>query len=651
MAILFMSGMATAQDILLQSFDELGAIGNWINSNTGSYTLSASSDAVEGTGSVSLAYNLVADLSWGGSVDIQMSPSGDTYGDLSAAEGISFWYKVVTPASDVNTVSWTTKLFINSTGGTEEWHASLSGVIDDASGQWVQAKIPFSNFAIPSWLTTYDGVLYTGQLADIQMQIVAGAGITTAGEILIDGLSAYAGGSSTIGSLLESFDNLGEIGNWINSNTGSYSLSSSADAVEGAGSVCLDYILIADLDWGGSVDMQFTPDGDVYPDLSDDEGLRFNYKVTQPASVTNGVNINVKLFINSSGGTEEWHAAVGGVIGDASGMWQEAKIPFSNFAIPSWLTTYDGVLYLDQIHTVEIQIIAGATGIETNGVVCFDNLTSYTAGDVTIYDGFSLNDFNAPSTGVNSWINSTAGNYSLTPSADAMEGDSAACVSYNLIGDQGWGGSVDMEFLPAAGVFPDMTGHLGLSFWYRVTQPADIPGNVSFAVKVFVNSTGGEEEWDRAVGGLLANNSGEWQRVLIPFSSFSIPSWLTTYDGVLYQDQVSKIQFQILGQEGTTTVGGVCFDNLASYDDEEVINTTITPMAGDARVFPNPASTHLYIEGVDHVVTAQVFNMNGQLVRMVANPSAIDVSGLQNGFYILKVYTPNTVYTAKFLKQ
>ena len=607
-ACLFWSGMAYTQDILLESFDDPAAIDSWINSTAGSFTLSGSDDAMEGTGSVSLNYNLVADQSWGGSVDMQVTPDGDTFGDLSEAEGISFWYKVITPASDVNTVNWTTKIFINSTGGDEEWHASISGVIDDMTGDWVQAKIAFSAFAIPSWLTTHDGVLYLDQIKEIQMQIVSGAGITTTGEILIDGLAAYGGSSSNIGALLESFDVVGDIGNWINSTDGSYSLSSSTDAVEGSGSACLDYILIADQSWGGSVDMQFTNGGELFADLTGDEGIRFNFKVTQPASVTTGVSLNVKLFINSGDGTqtEQWHAALSNVIGDNSGEWQEAKIPFGNFAIPSWEATYDGVLYLDQIHTIEIQIVTNSMGIETNGIICFDNLTSYTAGDVTLYEGFKLNDFNSPSTRVNSWQNSTAGSYSLNPSDDTVEGDSAACLTYNLVGDQGWGGSVDMAFSPAdtiLGVFPDMTEHLGLSFWYKVTEPADIPGNVSFVVKVFVNSTGGTEEWQRTVGGVLANSSGEWVQVYIPFSSFAIPSWLTTYDGVLYQDQISDIQFQILAQEGTTTVGGICFDNLTSYDDEEVVSGTITPVGASVNIYPNPVSTQLYIEGLDNIET------------------------------------------------
>lgn len=653
MASFLFIGMGFSQDILLESFDDPTAIGNWINSDAGTHSLTASTDAVEGSGSVSLMYNLVADQSWGGSVDMQMNPAGDTYGDLSDTDGITFWYKVITPASDVNTVTWNTKLFVNSTGGQEEWHASLGGVIDDMSGEWVQAKLAYSAFAIPSWLTTYDGVLYLDQIAKIEMQIVSGVDITTTGEILVDGLSTYKEGGAVEGALLESFDVTGDIGNWINSDAGSHSLTSSSDAVEGVASACLDYILIADQSWGGSVDLQFTPDGDHYPDLSDDAGIRFNYKVTQPASVTDGVVWNVKLFVTSQGETEEWHAALSNVIGDTSGEWQEAKIPFTNFSIPNWLPTYDGVLYQDQIHTIEMQVVCSTMGIETNGTICLDNLTSYSEGDVTIYPGFTLSGMNTPTTGVGSWINSNDGSYTITPSVDAAEGDSAVCVDYNIVGDQGWGGSVDLQFLPAGPdtIFADMTGHLGISFWYKVNMPAMEPGNVSFIVKIMVQSTGGIEEWHRTVGGVLADMSGEWVQVFIPFEAFAIPNWLTTYDGVLYQDAIREIQYQIQGVEGTTTVGNICFDLIQSYDDEEVMTNTVTVVPAEVKIYPNPASSQLNIAGLDDVKAIHVFNMNGSLVKTVNGLSNINVTDLYSGLYILKIHTDNAVYSAKFMKQ
>ena len=653
---LLLGGMTNAQDILLQSFDDPGAIGNWKNSTAGSYTLTGSSDAVEGTGSISLNYNLVGDQGWGGSVDIQMTPSGSVFDDLTGKDGISFWYKVVTPASVTDGVSWTTKILVNSAGGTqtEEWHFSVYSLVGDASGEWVKMELPFSSFAIPSWMTTFDGVLYPDQIKEIQMQIVVSEGTTTAGELLVDGLTSFKAGGTTTGTLLQSFDESGSIGNWQNSTAGSYSLTGSSDAVEGTGAVCLDYILIADQGWGGSIDMQFLPSGATYPDLTGEAGIRFNYKVTQPASVTNGVNLTMKVFINSTGGEEEWDASLTSVLGDASGQWQEATLPFLNFAIPSWLTTYDGVLYLNQITKIELQIVTSTVDLETNGNICFDNMTSYSTGNVTLYDGYTLNSYDTPASQdtVHSWINGS-GTYTIGSSADAVVGDSSVCVSYNLIADLSWGGSVDMQMLPAGDVFPDMTGHLGISFWYKVTEPASVPANLAFTIKLFVNSTGGVEEWHKSVGGILGNTSGEWVQVYIPFSSFAIPNWLTTYDGILYQDQIAEIQFQIFGQPDTETTGGICFDNLISYDDEEVIiiDGTVTPVGESVKIYPNPVSSRLAIAGLDNIERIDVYSMSGSYVKQVNGESFVDVADLRTGFYLLKIFTAKNVYSARFIKQ
>ena len=653
-AFLLFGGMTQAQDILLQSFDDPGAIGNWKNSNAGSYTLSGSSDAVEGTGGVLLNYNLVGDQGWGGSVDMQMTPpGGGVFDDLTSKDGISFWFKVTSPATVTNGVSWTTKIMVNSAGGTatEEWHFSLYSVVGDASGEWVKMELPFSSFAIPGWLTTYDGVLYPDQIKEIQMQIVVSEGTTTAGEILVDNLSSYKAGGTSVGTLLESFDESGSIGSWQNSTAGSFSLTGSSDAVEGSGSVCLDYILIADQSWGGSIDMQFLPDGTTYPDLAGEAGIRFNYKVNQPASVTNGVNVTVKLFINSTGGEEQWHGNLSSILDDASGAWQEAKLPFLNFGIPNWLTTYDGVLYLDQITKIEIQIVTSTVGLETNGNICLDNLTSYNENNVILYDGYPLNNYNNPST-VGSWINSTAGSYTIGASADAAEGDSSVCVSYNLIADQSWGGSVDMQMLPAGDFFTDMTSQLGISFWYKVTEPASAPANLAFTIKLLVESTGGNEEWHKSVGGVLGDVSGEWVKIYVPFSAFAIPNWQTTFDGVLYGDKIYEIQFQIFGQPDTETTGGICFDNLISYGDEEVvIGGTVTPVDKSVKIYPNPVSSRLMIDGLDNIERIDVYSLNGSYLKQVNGQSFVDVDDLRTGFYMLKIYTAKNVFSARFIKQ
>lgn len=659
-SVLFTSVSLLGQDIPFQSFDDVSSIGNWINSTGGTHAVTQSSDANEGTGSLSLVYNLVGDQGWGGSVDFQMLPTtgGATFDDASAAEGISFWYKVVSPATV--SATWNTKLYIESTGGQEEWHAGLGGVIEDASGEWQQAKLPFTNFAIPSWLTTLDGALYPDKIAKIEMQIVTPEGSTTEGEILIDGLAAYVAGGTSAGNLLESFDSAGDTGSSINSDAGSFDITSSMDAVEGSGSTCLEYFLVADQSWGGSVDLSFTPDNNVYADLSADDGIRFNYKIPTPASDGQGLQWNVKLFVNSNGGVEEWHAVLGGnILSDDTGEWQEGKLNFGSFAIPSWLTTYDGVLYKDSISRIDMQVISNTVGMQTAGSICLDNLTSFTE-DAIKYDGYYLNDFELPTTaGVSSFQNSTAGTINLYASETSFAGDSSACVAYNLVGDQGWGGSADLILRPANGGphFQDMNDHEGLTFWYFNNQPADVPGNVSFVVKILEQGPEGMEEYQKSIGGIMADDSGEWKQVYVPFSDFTIPSWLPSYDGILQQDSIDQFVFQILAQEGTTTVGDICFDDFRSYDDQEVTELIDPPMPSsviniensELSIYPNPTVGMINVDGISLDDRLDVFDMSGKKMKS-SYGHRVDVSELNSGFYILRIHTQDQIFSAKFLK-
>lgn len=653
-------GMTHAQTLLYQSFDDVSTIGNWQNSTAGDYTISQSADAAEGTGSLHLAYNLVGDQGWGGSVDMQFLPDGGVFADASDTEGISFWYKVPAAASEAANVSWNVQLFVTSQGEEEQWLATVGGILDDASGEWQEAKVPFSSFAIPSWLTTYDGVLYKDQITKMQMQIVGQEGTTTTGEIQLDALGAYAAGGTSIGTLIQSFDTSGDITSVQNSDGGSHILSSSTDGVEGMGSTCLLYNLVADQSWGGSVDLSMAPaDAAVYPDMSDDDGIRWNYKVITPASESAGVNWNVKLLVNSTGGQEEWHGTTTPIFTDESGEWQEAKLNFSALSIPNWLTTYDGVLRLDSIAGVVMQIVTNNVGLQTAGELCLDNMTSF-KDESEIFEGQYLNDMEMPLGNIGSWQNSTAGSFSLTSSTDAVEGDSSVCVSYGLVGDQGWGGSIDMQFIPTNGAptFQDLTDQLGLMVWYKVTTPVDVPANANFVVKIFDGVD--REEFHKTVGGVLNNPDGEWTRMILPFVDFATPNWLPSVDGVIGRDSIVEVQFQILAPEGATANGALCFDNLRSYDDEEVTDlmdppnpptSVISLEETEMKIYPNPAYSELFIQGDQILDRIEIFNINGLRAKVITSDTkTINVMDLQNGLYVLKIYSGDEIFSTKFMK-
>jgi hypothetical protein len=89
-------------------------------------------------------------------------------------------------------------------------------------------------------------------------------------------------------------------------------------------------------------------------------------------------------------------------------------------------------------------------------------------------------------------------------------------------------------------------------------------------------------------------------------------------------------------------------------------NTTITSVKNELstlselKVFPNPTTSFVNINGND-LTSIQVFNMNGELVKVVNNPTfnnTIEMLDLQNAWYIVRTTHENgSVQTSKLLKQ
>lgn len=76
----------------------------------------------------------------------------------------------------------------------------------------------------------------------------------------------------------------------------------------------------------------------------------------------------------------------------------------------------------------------------------------------------------------------------------------------------------------------------------------------------------------------------------------------------------------------------------------------------DLVIYPNPASSHIYIQcsHPQRIENLKIYNIHGQLIRVVETPfsQTIDVSGLPNGVYILKVnvYQGETHFS-RFIKR
>ena len=69
------------------------------------------------------------------------------------------------------------------------------------------------------------------------------------------------------------------------------------------------------------------------------------------------------------------------------------------------------------------------------------------------------------------------------------------------------------------------------------------------------------------------------------------------------------------------------------------------------QVYPNPAKDRVVIEGLE-AVEVKVYNTSGQMVKCVRGTNEIDVEGLPEGVYLLRIMdAEGKVYTNKIMKR
>ncbi len=76
-----------------------------------------------------------------------------------------------------------------------------------------------------------------------------------------------------------------------------------------------------------------------------------------------------------------------------------------------------------------------------------------------------------------------------------------------------------------------------------------------------------------------------------------------------------------------------------------------TSVVGDVLIYPNPVSSTLNIYGASDVQQVDVLNLSGKTVLSVKGTSAIDMSNLAGGIYMVKITTEEGVSVQKVIKQ
>ena len=77
----------------------------------------------------------------------------------------------------------------------------------------------------------------------------------------------------------------------------------------------------------------------------------------------------------------------------------------------------------------------------------------------------------------------------------------------------------------------------------------------------------------------------------------------------------------------------------------------VTEISDEVKLYPNPAKDIIKIEGIE-VAEVEVYNALGQRVKIVQSTNEIDLSGLVEGIYMLRITdAEGKVYTNKITKQ
>ncbi len=412
--------------------------------------------------------------------------------------------------------------------------------------------------------------------------------------------------------------------------------------------------------------------------------LRLRVKILQNPVHNRSLQFTLDLVDNSDQGQELWRYmedldflyhynvdAVGFVDG-----WHDLVIPISRLAIPSWSTTFDGQVSLDQILTVGFGIHSDSSGVATDTVVVlFDDLrisSSQTFGPSPLIscDG-----------GASNWVTALenpANSLTITDNFDDYVegiGSHQVTAAFSVFA-QTWGTWTDAKWTFPAIV--DLTGATEIRFWMKIVDPSErgllrdgvkASSNSQFTFDLLENS----DIWRYLPAGggiygmlLSTNHHAEWNEIVIPFSDFGFPSWAPSVDGTLDLDSIQTVAFGIHGDSNLCDPDTVIIllDNFYATGPAAVGVEDEKPGVPDFSFrlnenYPNPfnPSTTISFElPEDGFVNLKIYNLQGEEVYTVVDNRYkirgsyefnVDLSSLASGIYFYTLQQKDNVQTKK----
>lgn len=184
----------------------------------------------------------------------------------------------------------------------------------------------------------------------------------------------------------------------------------------------------------------------------------------------------------------------------------------------------------------------------------------------------------------------------------------------------------------------NITSYNYVSFDYWA-QPG-LPNGFKF---VMISNNGSVVERSYQIGTNEALVTGQWKKVEIPLSYFTNLGFANTN---FFQWKVSPFA------DSVTNAGFVYIDNILLTTTSVLSANTFT--TSKVKLYPNPTSNVLNIESLGTIQTISVYNVLGQEVinkELNSTSTALDVSSLNSGIYVVKTNVDGVTSTTKFIKQ
>lgn len=107
-------------------------------------------------------------------------------------------------------------------------------------------------------------------------------------------------------------------------------------------------------------------------------------------------------------------------------------------------------------------------------------------------------------------------------------------------------------------------------------------------------------------------------------------------------------KWSIFTEDGSTMPTGLAFQILIAP--QETLSTEKLDFA-DTKIYPNPTANKVAIQTNEAIVTVNVFNLLGKLIKTQFNTKEINLSTLPKGVYLLKIKTTKGTQIRKVIKK